>query len=162
MIILVQATEHVEREVSAIVTTIGAWAFPTFPVIALKEFALMISLGWILLIKLDLITSMLNAQIEAFATATAASATAFLDMKAEDAKELLALMIALVMVAALLSRTCLMLLFLTIMLKVTSWSRSLKLSHTINGMDPKPEAVFVTLSMEMLIARRECASTALM
>jgi len=102
VIILVLATELVVKEEFAHVTTIGDLDCPIFRVIALKESALMILLGLTLPASWEIITSTRNAQTEASATVIVENVTAFLAMRAEDVKELLAQMIALATAVAYL------------------------------------------------------------
>jgi hypothetical protein len=74
--------------VSANALITGALVSLTSLVTALKESALLSLLGLILLIKMEDATSMLNALIEVFVTATQENVTAFLDTKAKRAKDL--------------------------------------------------------------------------
>jgi len=158
---VVPATELVVKEAFATVMITGVLVCHICQEIAQRESALMILRGLILLIIPDHITSMLNAPTVVFATAIPEIAIAFLDMKAKDARELPALMIALVMVAAHIFRTCHMLPFLKATTTETTW-KTPRPSTTTNGMAPRQEDAFVMLSMAMLIAPRECASMVLM
>lgn len=102
------ATVSAHCKAFANVTTTGAWVSPTFLAIALNASALLILLGSTPRIRLALATSTLSAPTVVSATVVPANANASLDTRAAVAQEPLAPTIALDMVVANTSKTCLL------------------------------------------------------